>query len=152
MCWFFFFKQKTAYELRISDWSSDVCSSDLAPTVVATNPPADAQIALPQPFLSITFDQDMFVAAAGQAGSVLNPAYYSLVGAATGERAARSVTYDAQTRTAYVSFGNLSADDRSEEHTSELQSLMRISYAVFCLQKNKNNHSITLQQPIRVYT
>src|SRR3546814_6721634 len=28
-CVFFFFKQKTAYELRISDWSSDVCSSDL---------------------------------------------------------------------------------------------------------------------------
>src|SRR3546814_11755782 len=53
----------------------------------------------------------MFVAAAGQAGSGLNPAYYSLGGAATGERAARSVTYDAQTRTAYVSFGNLSADD-----------------------------------------
>src|SRR3546814_16914582 len=33
MCWFvfFFFKQKTAYEMRISDWSSDVCSSDLRP-------------------------------------------------------------------------------------------------------------------------
>src|SRR3546814_5316542 len=28
--WCFFFKQKTAYEMRISDWSSDVCSSDLA--------------------------------------------------------------------------------------------------------------------------
>src|SRR3546814_6241976 len=28
--YFFFFKQKTAYEMRISDWSSDVCSSDLA--------------------------------------------------------------------------------------------------------------------------
>src|SRR3546814_6386181 len=28
---FFFFKQKTAYEMRISDWSSDVCSSDLEP-------------------------------------------------------------------------------------------------------------------------
>src|SRR3546814_12319183 len=28
---FFFFKQKTAYEVRISDWSSDVCSSDLVP-------------------------------------------------------------------------------------------------------------------------
>src|SRR3546814_1232393 len=28
---FFFFKQKTAYEMRISDWSSDVCSSDLTP-------------------------------------------------------------------------------------------------------------------------
>src|SRR3546814_16758995 len=32
MCCFFFFKQKTAYEMRISDWSSDVCSSDLAGT------------------------------------------------------------------------------------------------------------------------
>src|SRR3546814_9575120 len=31
---------------------------------------------------------------------------------------------------------------RSEEHTSELQSLMRISYAVFCLKKNKNNNNI----------
>src|SRR3546814_8774614 len=29
LCSFFFFKQKTAYEMRISDWSSDVCSSDL---------------------------------------------------------------------------------------------------------------------------
>src|SRR3546814_10111950 len=35
VCWillFFFFKQKTAYEMRISDWSSDVCSSDLVIT------------------------------------------------------------------------------------------------------------------------
>src|SRR3546814_7434144 len=30
LCVLFFFKQKTAYEMRISDWSSDVCSSDLA--------------------------------------------------------------------------------------------------------------------------
>src|SRR3546814_5943233 len=35
-------------------------------------------------------------------------------------------------------FGHLVVDDRSEEHTSELQSLMRISYAVFCLKKNKH--------------
>src|SRR3546814_2274843 len=34
--------------------------------------------------------------------------------------------------------------DRSEEHTSELQSLMRISYAVFCLKKKKNTESRTL--------
>src|SRR3546814_9287553 len=33
---FFFFKQKTAYEMRISDWSSDVCSSDLGARVVIT--------------------------------------------------------------------------------------------------------------------
>src|SRR3546814_5235198 len=34
-------------------------------------------------------------------------------------------------------------DERSEEHTSELQSLMRISYAVFCLKKKKNDYKIT---------
>src|SRR3546814_17470293 len=40
---FFFFKQKTAYEMRISDWSSDVCSSDLPPRIrgpVARHPAA----------------------------------------------------------------------------------------------------------------
>src|SRR3546814_13406998 len=41
---FFFFKQKTAYEMRISDWSSDVCSSDLAR---ATLSPAPQGTALP---------------------------------------------------------------------------------------------------------
>src|SRR3546814_3861814 len=35
IAFFFFFKQKTAYEMRISDWSSDVCSSDLDPEMVA---------------------------------------------------------------------------------------------------------------------
>src|SRR3546814_9719339 len=34
---------------------------------------------------------------------------------------------------------------RSEEHTSELQSLMRISYAVFCLKKKKNNHTLKIK-------
>src|SRR3546814_6108134 len=34
VCLVFFFKQKTAYEMRISDWSSDVCSSDLVPAAL----------------------------------------------------------------------------------------------------------------------
>src|SRR3546814_6052621 len=42
LCDFFFFKQKTAYEMRISDWSSDVCSSDLA--FLAAHGWGDAQI------------------------------------------------------------------------------------------------------------
>src|SRR3546814_7725888 len=54
VCDVFFFKQKTAYEMRISDWSSDVCSSDLvmtneASTLLdsdASNKAADADIAL----------------------------------------------------------------------------------------------------------
>src|SRR3546814_5013404 len=37
MSYFFFFKQKTAYEVRISDWSSDVCSSDLLALLLAEN-------------------------------------------------------------------------------------------------------------------
>src|SRR3546814_3999887 len=37
---FFFFKQKTAYEMRISDWSSDVCSSDLASGAIRGHRPA----------------------------------------------------------------------------------------------------------------
>src|SRR3546814_10332465 len=41
--------------------------------------------------------------------------------------------------------------DRSEEHTSELQSLMRISYAVFCLKKNKNTYTHNLPYLQRKY-
>src|SRR3546814_3137137 len=45
MCFIFFFKQKTAYEMRISDWSSDVCSSDLrsTQTVSDTSQSSDGQ-------------------------------------------------------------------------------------------------------------
>src|SRR3546814_10522952 len=42
-------------------------------------------------------------------------------------------------------------DDRSEEHTSELQSLMRISYAVFCLKKKKNRQYHTTQNERYTY-
>src|SRR3546814_8900280 len=41
VCVFFFFKQKTAYEMRISDWSSDVCSSDLMTPVKSREPTND---------------------------------------------------------------------------------------------------------------
>src|SRR3546814_7102400 len=50
MCWchiflFFFFKQKTAYEMRISDWSSDVCSSDLLVVEAATTEGGEGALA-----------------------------------------------------------------------------------------------------------
>src|SRR3546814_5258030 len=52
-CVFFFFKQKTAYEMRISDWSSDVCSSDLLCSLYGGIPRAEArghiaQVAFPE--------------------------------------------------------------------------------------------------------
>src|SRR3546814_4547650 len=46
---FFFFKQKTAYDMRISDWSSDVCSSDLTPAGFARTPPSDPLTSGPHP-------------------------------------------------------------------------------------------------------
>src|SRR3546814_5647211 len=50
---------------------------------------------------------------------------------------------------------NLQAQTRSEEHTSELQSLMRISYAVFCLKKKKqntiSNYTLAIRYKIKKY-
>src|SRR3546814_16411910 len=47
LSFFFFFKQKTAYEMRISDWSSDVCSSDLSFTSPQRTLNANAQLSVP---------------------------------------------------------------------------------------------------------
>src|SRR3546814_4423513 len=53
---------------------------------------------------------------------------------------------------AEVAIGQLRAWDRSEEHTSELQSLMRISYAVFCLKKKKHNNRNYTSDEYQWYT
>src|SRR3546814_3666881 len=65
---------------------------------------------------------------------------------------------DAETLSHYIAVGELSLDGRiapspgrSEEHTSELQSLMRISYAVFCLKKKKIQKSLTATLTTRTY-
>src|SRR3546814_5530912 len=112
----FFFKQKTAYEMRISDWSSDVCSSDLA-----------------------TVEELM--------GPVQGPDFPTggiIVESARGIREA----YTTGRGSMRVRARWHVEDQRSEEHTSELQSLMRISYAVFCLKKKKktNNNIIIKKQ------
>src|SRR3546814_3367972 len=65
-CVFFFFKQKTAYEMRISDWSSDVCSSDLA----SGEPATSKQKALLS-YLGIKFASDL---SKDQAASLVNDA------------------------------------------------------------------------------
>src|SRR3546814_2414318 len=53
---FFFCKQKTAYEMRISDWSSDVCSSDLIATLLALGARALHELAAPWPQHRCLFD------------------------------------------------------------------------------------------------
>src|SRR3546814_6661374 len=104
--------------MRISDGSSDVCSSDLTFGALSSRPrsTAPAMIASANPC------------------QLVCPAH---VRCHSPERPAPCA------RTAAVVSAMCAAEvglPRSEEHTSELQSLMRISYAVFCLKKNKNDH------------
>src|SRR3546814_4970282 len=157
---FFFFKQKTAYELRISDWSSDVCSSDLAPRAApccigrgarhvvaersgrfASNArraslcrPGDRSGAALRHSRDLDLARDARrkprqparrVARRGD-GSHADHAgnlEHADVTASPRERPVRRPRQHPRGR-------SLSARDvgRSEEHTSELQSLMRISY------------------------
>src|SRR3546814_3110093 len=105
--------------MRISDWSSDVCSSDLTavrghfgektvarsisiwlPGVLKVDPFPDPSLTQYEWYVPVDGDHHL---------------YFQMLG--------RQVSSEAE------------RDDRSEEHTSELQSLMRISYAVFCLKK-----------------
>src|SRR3546814_2631047 len=126
---FFFFKQKTAYEMRISDWSSDVCSSDLATS----------------PFAADRFRHRGQSAGPDQRSRRRSAAFWpasrlqhdgsqaGYIGQNAGgvTRLSRTCRHSQEARSPV----------RSEEHTSELQSLMRISYAVFCLkQKNKDKN------------
>src|SRR3546814_9517442 len=123
---FFFFKQKTAYEMRISDWSSDVCSSDL---VFGAGPRQLLGQMLrrrdPARGGEIRADQQRCGVAHRQ---------HRLVGIQEGADQPLGVRVLRQRLGAVLAVG------RSEEHTSELQSLMRISYAVFCLKKNTINY------------
>src|SRR3546814_3189356 len=72
---FFFFKQKTAYELRISDWSSDVCSSDLLAFVFAAAWFVTTAMAVHLP--SLLRDAGATPAAAVAAASLVGPAQRS---------------------------------------------------------------------------
>src|SRR3546814_6556784 len=117
--------------MRISDWSSDVCSSDLARDHDLGRLIRCGQQRQPQ--------QLRFVGA-GIRGRQCRRAQPAIPGdraadfqaeavAMTGVRTLLRRLRRSERGTAFVEFA------RSEEHTSELQSLMRISYAVFCLKK-----------------
>src|SRR3546814_7644970 len=77
MCFcFFFFKQKTAYEMRISDWSSDVCSSDLP----VPHQPPDIELVVeePRPALPVTADGGVAPGATTGAGDPLGSGEVSM--------------------------------------------------------------------------
>src|SRR3546814_4704635 len=126
---FFFFKQKTAYEMRISDWSSDVCSSDLAQTQSRVGrclgPDRDDALR------TLRIESCRRAACAGEQRSGVTVIAHAEHDRVEGRGECRECPIGAQR------CGFRSESGRSEEHTSELQSLMRLSYAVFCLQKKK---------------
>src|SRR3546814_2923934 len=113
--------------MRISDWSSDVCSSDL------------------------DWDEDL-IAECHRRDS--GKSFRSVYGRMRWEDVAPTMTtlcygfgngrfgHPEQDRAISLREASLfqTFPKRSEEHTSELQSLMRISYAVFCLKKKNNRH------------
>src|SRR3546814_10377115 len=124
---FFFFKQKTAYEMRISDWSSDVCSSDLV-----LHPVVACQRVLERKDFDIrVIDRNMADILIHQhAGCAVLPF------AAVADR--RQLLLFFRSDIGAMKSGN---GNRSEEHTYEIQSLMRIMYAVFCLKQKTKNHT-----------
>src|SRR3546814_5520858 len=111
--------------MRISDWSSDVCSSDLVRRpAVAGALHAAGPLALDQPHV-----RPGILVLADPAGVRRAFAGHRL------RRQDASAGHDEHARQ-----GDGLAARRSEEHTSELQSLMRISYAVFCLKKKTSRY------------
>src|SRR3546814_9132370 len=131
---FFFFKQKTAYEMRISDWSSDVCSSDLASP--SDQPAADAVgYVFARTDGNVAAWVEKGLVAAGAVSDIdwqrlradRGPGHASLREVARSEpfpRGVEMIRNDLEPRVR----DRLRVVLRSEEPTSELQSLMRISY------------------------
>src|SRR3546814_1605598 len=130
---FFFFKQKTAYEMRISDWSSDVCSSDLlviiedalARYLDPPGMPVDPHNLATKPQLDIAF----------------------LIKAGMAQWQTADVSRDLERPLAQGG-----PTIRSDEHTSELQSRMRIPYAGFCLKKKIITHICNTAIAINYHT
>src|SRR3546814_2938294 len=135
---FVFFKQKTAYEMRISDWSSDVCSSDLG------HQEAERLIleTVDQRRVRMVSETFMVTALIAETNDLVLTVPRSVARVVRSPRMT-VVTPPLDLPTIEVKQywherfdhdpGNMWL--RSEEHTSELQSLMRNSYAVFCWQK-----------------
>src|SRR3546814_8245883 len=127
---FFLFKQKTAYEMRISDWSSDVCSSDLQAVA------AGAGDAFARERVEHRVQRLRRRAQRGEVRRVAGrlPRGQSVRIQRVIESAREFAPRGGDA--GYAPGQHLC--ERSEEHTTELQSLMRNSYDVFCLQKKKH--------------
>src|SRR3546814_1965823 len=132
--------------MRISDWSSDVCSSDLVAVrrrgLDALADALDTALAAPPPEPAGLSEASTVAEADAHDPANLRAlqreARAMAATATLSESGSRRWSHAADKVTLHPVIGPiLLAAIRSEEHTSELQSLMRISYAVFCLKKKK---------------
>src|SRR3546814_4964199 len=133
--------------MRISDWSSDVCSSDLGPVqtgfVALLQPRDDAAVLLLDLLRQPDRDHRRHEGeredeGEGERDDDGERHRHERLALHAGQRQQRHIDKDDDRLPVHR------GTDRSEEHTSELQSLMRISYAVFCLKKkttNSNRHT-----------
>src|SRR3546814_8718074 len=134
--------------MRISDWSSDVCSSDLQVTSAGTpyqgprSPISVGKFDNQSSFMRGVFS-DGVDRVGNQAKTILvshlqQSGRFNVLDRTNMGEIGQEAALKGQAQTIkgadYVITGDVS-EFRSEEHTSELQSLMRISYAVFCLKK-----------------
>src|SRR3546814_1331015 len=114
--------------MRISDWSSDVCSSDLRYLIHVAG------------FNLGILMRALFGCGTPRGARGASKAFLFVVQTDVALVIALVAEFDGERAMLLIVF----TPERSEEHTSELQSLMRISYAVFCLKKKKNKtHIIT---------
>src|SRR3546814_3372380 len=126
--------------MRISDWSSDVCSSDL-PTACAGSPtPRRTAIGTHRAARTIVPAHAHFRHRPWPRKATVQAE--AAARSRDGQDAPRATSPKPPDRSDQGArhSSRSPVPDRSEEHTSELQSLMRISYAVFCLKKKKQNH------------
>src|SRR3546814_7487607 len=119
---FFFFKQKTAYEMRISDWSSDVCSSDLGRWLYGG---AYAELAVEE----VELDGLAFTAYLQMNAATDWLQQVLLERRRTG---ALPGAFEQLIDAMEATYGTPS-EERWEEHTSDTPTIMRLLYTVFCL-------------------
>src|SRR3546814_8317343 len=118
--------------MRISDWSSDVCSSDLGLAGMTCGCTGRGAGCTPQ--------GSGCLICCDHAGPVARTSAHAK---SSGDRCAMRISCAFMTRQAWPPSNAWAMKGmRSEEHTSELQSLMRISYAVFCLKKKKQKNNL----------
>src|SRR3546814_2327637 len=141
--------------MRISDWSSDVCSSDLIEfrgvERRTMRPHVAARQGIARTFQNVALFKGMSTLDNIMTGRVLKMKSNLFQQAIYWGANRREEIAHRQTVEKIIDFLEIQAirRTRSEEHTSELQSLMRISYAVFCLKKknttkqNKNTKIMT---------